>query len=187
MLDATGKFPDGILQGNLNALGSYSACLQISAEPRGKTPFTGKFGGASFYNLGSMDFTDPAGIVAPLYGVCLPSSCTDKDFNKILQAIDIAIHQKFRYVWIPHLSVQNERYHLEGGDIIMMYVSVIWLYQIQSLLNMDEIKEWFHLIFSSRLFLAFLGGLLAAATLLEAYMLFYKEGKPVGRKLNNTK
>ena len=125
VLDATGKFPDGILQGNLNALGSYSACLQISAEPRGKTPFTGKFGGASFYNLGNMDFTDPAGIVAPLYGVCLPSSCTDKDFNGILQAIDIAIHQKFRYVWIPHLSVQNERYHLEGGDIIMMYVSVI--------------------------------------------------------------
>ena len=125
VLDATGKFPDGILQGNLNALGSYSACLQISAEPRGKTPFTGKFGGASFYNLGSMDFTDPAGIVAPLYGVCLPSSCTDKDFNGILQAIDIAIHRKFRYVWIPHLSVQNERYHLEGGDIIMMYVSVI--------------------------------------------------------------
>ena len=130
MLDATGKFPDGILQGNLNALGSYSACLQISAEPRGKTPFTGKFGGASFYNLGNLDFTDPAGIIAPLYGVCLPSSCTDKDFNGILQTIDIAIHQKFRYVWIPHLSVQNERYHLEGGDIIMMYVSLICSYKI---------------------------------------------------------
>ena len=52
---------------------------------------------------------------------------------------------------------------------------------------LDDIKEWFNFIFSSRLFLAFLGGLLAASTLLEAYMIFYKEGKPVERKLKKMK
>ena len=59
MLDATGKFPDGVFQGNFNALGSYSSCLEIEATPKHGYPwlpnetytFSGKFGGLSkFYD-----------------------------------------------------------------------------------------------------------------------------------------
>ena len=114
MLDATGKFPDGIFQGNLNALGSYSSCLDIEARNSSYPPFrtfSGKFGGAQFY--GDSPFQ-------PLYGVCLPSTCSDDDFHEILYAIDIAINKEFRFIWIPKLSVANEKYQLEGGDVLMM-------------------------------------------------------------------
>lgn len=32
VLDATGKLPPGVLQGNFNWLGSYDQCVKISAE-----------------------------------------------------------------------------------------------------------------------------------------------------------
>ena len=113
MLDATGKFPDGILEGNFNALGSYSSCLEIEATPKYGPPFSGKYGGARFKHK-SRPFT-------LLYGVCFPSSCIDTDFYRILYSID----GKFRnddieYIWIPHFSVAHETYKLEGGDILMI-------------------------------------------------------------------
>ena len=120
MLDATGKLPDGILQGNLYALGSYSSCLDVDAKPNGSLPFSGKFGGAQFVDLSTYDFQATVAMPMLLYGVCLPSSCTDKDFKSILHAVDYAINHKFRIIWIPHLSVAHETYKLEGGDIIMM-------------------------------------------------------------------
>ena len=78
VLDATGKFPDGLLQGNFNALGSYSSCLEIEANPKYGKPFSGKFGGAQFSPL-----EDPEALNL-VYGVCLPSTCTDGDFYNIL-------------------------------------------------------------------------------------------------------
>ena len=120
VLDATGKLPDGILQGNLYALGSYSSCLDVEAKPNGSLPFSGKFGGAQFIDLSTYDATASVGAPMLLYGVCLPSSCSDKDFKSILHAVDYAIHQKLRIIWIPHISVAHETYKLEGGDIIMM-------------------------------------------------------------------
>ena len=121
MLDATGKFPDGIVAGNLNALGSYTSCLKIEANPKNSSAFSGKFGGANF--LG--------GALPLVYGVCLPSSCTDEDFYSILCAIDRKIHNVSseeelinnctnRILWIPHISDSNEKYQLEVGDIVMM-------------------------------------------------------------------
>ena len=32
VFDATGKFPDGILAGNFNALGSYTSCLDVDGQ-----------------------------------------------------------------------------------------------------------------------------------------------------------
>ena len=112
MLDATGKFPDGIFQGNLNALGSYKSCIEIEAQNERKNrTFSGKFGGAEF-------FGDQA--LKPLYGVCLPSSCSDDEFQSILYTIDFTINHEFRYIWIPHISVAGEKYELTGGDVLMM-------------------------------------------------------------------
>ena len=113
MLDATGKFPDGILQGNLNALGSYSSCLEIEARNSSSPPFrtfSGKFGGVQF---GAKSFN-------PLYGICLPSTCSDDDFYEIVYTIDIAINKELRFIWIPKLSVANETYELDGGEVLMM-------------------------------------------------------------------
>jgi len=119
MLDATGKFPDGILQGNFNALGSYSSCIEIEAEI-GNHTFGGKFGGVS-YIVSEYDPADPASAIMPLYGVCLPSSCSDDDFYGIMYEIDKIRHSdKKRFIWIPKLSVANDPYQLEGGDIVMI-------------------------------------------------------------------
>ena len=35
MLDATGKWPDGVLEGNVFAIGSYTECLQVRADITG--------------------------------------------------------------------------------------------------------------------------------------------------------
>ena len=126
MLDATGKFPDGLLEGNANALGSYSSCLKIEANPSAKYqpppdhppakyPFFGKFGGVNYFGGGRLAVFG----INTLYGVCLPSSCTDDDFYNIMYTIDEKLGQQ-RYLWIPHMSVAHDRYHLEGGDILMM-------------------------------------------------------------------
>ena len=119
MLDATGKFPDGILQGNLNALGSYKSCIEIEAQNQYKNrTFSGKFGGAQF--ISSYDPLDMIPPTLPLYGVCLPSTCSDEEFRGILYAIDLAINNESRFIWIPKLSVANEKYELTGSDIFMM-------------------------------------------------------------------
>ena len=111
MLDATGKFPDGIFQGNLNALGSYKSCIEIKAQNQYKNrTFSGKFGGAQFLS----------GLFKPLYGICFPSTCSDEDFYRILYEIDKNINGEFRYIWIPKLSVANEQYELTGADVLMM-------------------------------------------------------------------
>ena len=115
MLDATGKYPDGLLEGNFNALGSYSECIEIEAfiengstdHPPKDHTFSGKFGGVnkfgSFPNF--------------LHGVCLPSTCTEEDFYAIVWGLNGMTDEA---LWIPHMSVANETYKLEGGDILMM-------------------------------------------------------------------
>ena len=120
VLDATGKFPDGILEGTFNALGSQPSCIEIEAHPKGSDhAFSGKFGGVNSY-----------GKPKTLYGVCLPSTCSDGDFWSIVCALDRAVYNvpiaealygcTNKYLWIPHLSVANEAYKLEGGDILMV-------------------------------------------------------------------
>ena len=127
MLDATGKVPDGILEGNFNALGSYSECIELEAviEGEGKDgedhTFSGKFGAVNqFYQKINL-----------LYGVCLPSTCSDDDFFQIVCALDRAVYDvpiseawyygcTNKVLWIPNMSVANETYKLEGGDILMM-------------------------------------------------------------------
>ena len=119
MLDATGKFPDGILEGNFNALGSQPSCIEIEAHPKGGLPFSGKFGGVNAY-----------GLPKTLYGVCLPSTCSDQEFYSIVCALDRAVYDvpiteaiygcTNKFLWIPHMSVANETYKLEGGDILMV-------------------------------------------------------------------
>ena len=127
MLDATGKIPDGLMEGNFNALGSYSECIEIEAviEGAGKDGedhiFSGKFGGVNQFSV-FPNF---------LYGVCLPSTCSDDDFYQIVCALDRAVyHVPISEAWyygctnkvlyIPNMSVADETYKLEGGDIIMM-------------------------------------------------------------------
>ena len=116
VLDATGKLPDGMIGGNFNALGSYQSCLDIEANPKDSPSFSGKYGPATFYGRGI------GAIIKThlLYGVCLPDSCTDQDFRRILYTIDSQMGESNHFIWIPYLSAGNKSYNLSGGDIVMM-------------------------------------------------------------------
>ena len=57
------------------------------------------------------------------FGCALPpvqESCSDEEFRGILYAIDLAINNESRFIWIPKLSVANEKYELTGSDVFMM-------------------------------------------------------------------
>ena len=120
MLDATGKIPDGIMEGNFNALGSYSECIELEGVI-GNHTFSGKYGAVNQFSV----------VPKLLYGVCLPSTCSDDDFYQIVCALDRAVYDvpiseawyygcTNKVLWIPKMSVANETYELEGGDILMM-------------------------------------------------------------------
>ncbi|CAG0883124.1 unnamed protein product [Darwinula stevensoni] len=113
MLDATGKIPEGILEGNLFEWGNWDQCLAIkvslneSTLPEGiQGNFTGK------YCLTNLIFMDPAqrelqmrairpkprtgglgemasllGALPPAIGVCVPSSCSHQDLSNFLMGI----------------------------------------------------------------------------------------------------
>lgn len=53
-MDATGKVPTGLLQGNLNWLGSFSECLAIRANGQDEQEaFRGQYCTLTFENTGS--------------------------------------------------------------------------------------------------------------------------------------
>ena len=107
MLDATGKIPDGVLGGNKYALGSYQSCLDIKAKSLNGTPFSGKFGTATF-----------VGFPTEVAGACLPDSCTKRDFKAIFRAFDKNIKPKHLFIFIHKLSTANEQYHLSSVDVV---------------------------------------------------------------------
>ena len=115
MLDATGKLPDGVLGGNTYATGSYQSCLDVKANPKDSPSFSGKYAGAAFYGGAGAEFG-----MNLKYGICLPDSCTDQDFTRILYAIDAGMGPSNHYIAIKKFSTANESYKLDGGDILMM-------------------------------------------------------------------
>ena len=116
MLDATGKIPDGLIGGNVNALGSYQGCLDIEANPTDSPPFSGKFGGATFYGMGP----GAAFGMFLLYGICLPDTCTDQDFMDILYTVDFQVGELNHWIWVPSLSTRSKSYNLDRADILML-------------------------------------------------------------------
>ncbi|XP_066293459.1 nose resistant to fluoxetine protein 6-like isoform X2 [Branchiostoma lanceolatum] len=99
MLDAGGKPPSGILNGNLFWVGSFSQCVNITRKGFNIT-FDGKFYLASLVPVARAQQSEqltqggapgmPA--TALTLGICLPSSCNQHD---VIQRLDGSIYWRF--------------------------------------------------------------------------------------------
>ncbi|CAB3370987.1 Hypothetical predicted protein [Cloeon dipterum] len=106
MIDATSKFPDGILVGNVVSFGHWDECVQVSSGNgiEGKycrvsatyenTEFFDKLELEKITKMRSMRAA-PAGTALVLkFGLCLPQSCTTDDFvivaEQLLPVLDNA-------------------------------------------------------------------------------------------------
>ncbi|XP_060075376.1 mucin-1-like, partial [Ylistrum balloti] len=83
MIDASGKIPAGILDGNMVWMGSYDECLKVDTEKFQGQHCTTTLSVASI--LGSM-FDIPAGLDVHL-GVCMPDSCNVSETNAVLNTL----------------------------------------------------------------------------------------------------
>lgn len=117
MFDATGKLPDGILVGNLNAWGSWDECLQIEAYldpakypniPPDQRYFRGRYvpvqvfppapmvnrevdgaegGDVQADRLGEVIINLNLGMATGVMGMCVPSSCSSEDVAEGLHTL----------------------------------------------------------------------------------------------------
>ncbi|XP_033763772.1 nose resistant to fluoxetine protein 6-like [Pecten maximus] len=84
VIDSWGKPAAGILDGNINWLGSYDQCLSIEPEYQEENTFQLNYCVSGFkYNA----------LNVPILGMCLPKSCTENDVkiitNSVLQQISM--------------------------------------------------------------------------------------------------
>ncbi|KAL5012244.1 hypothetical protein ScPMuIL_010795 [Solemya velum] len=102
MLDASGKIPSGLLQGNINWLGSYDECTNITvtlteeqianrtlAEPYGVQYCRVSISLLPLYSLGKDEDAIPMAARAMangMIGVCIPRSCTKGDAAGLVAA-----------------------------------------------------------------------------------------------------
>ncbi|XP_076320938.1 O-acyltransferase like protein-like [Tachypleus tridentatus] len=122
MLDASGKITSGIVEGRATNFGSYDQCLSVIMNNKrtNKVDFRGKY---CFLEIHSMfptasldprlqdtilgDFAESAHLLegrSSRTALCLPSTCTDEDVNKIARtAFPDALH-----VSVPHCDVKRE-------------------------------------------------------------------------------
>ncbi|XP_078687293.1 nose resistant to fluoxetine protein 6-like [Branchiostoma floridae x Branchiostoma belcheri] len=88
MLDAAGKPPSGILEGNLIWLGSYSQCVNVTKKGFGIT-FDAKYYVATLVPVPTSKAAARLGAVTLHLGVCVPSSCTTHD---VIQRLDNSLY-----------------------------------------------------------------------------------------------
>eukprot|EP00058_Branchiostoma_floridae_P014623 XP_002600111.1 hypothetical protein BRAFLDRAFT_66620 [Branchiostoma floridae] len=93
MLDAGGKPPSGILEGNFNWLGSYSQCVNVTKKGFGST-FDAKYYIATLVPVPkpaqlAVEASGLGAITLHLLGVCVPSSCTADD---VIQRLDNSLY-----------------------------------------------------------------------------------------------
>ena len=140
MLDATGKIPDGILGGNLNALGSFHECIDVEVpslnislhdnlntgsicdEDNCVLPaFSGRYG-IVFSTVPGNNSANPIAGTKMKIGVCLPSSCSDNDIGRIVTDV-LNTPKSPAYLLHPShtkYGSQIKNYEYGTGDIIMM-------------------------------------------------------------------
>ncbi|XP_037076969.1 nose resistant to fluoxetine protein 6-like [Pollicipes pollicipes] len=144
MFDATGKIPDGALEGNLSPSGNWDECLNITAhfnatdilgvEPN-VTSFTGKYCTA-FLSKASVEKSEPllkapraaSAALAPFLstlpggweldiGMCIPSTCTSEELTV---GLNIAFMGKVT-AGAPDLFcyTKDDKTELSAGAIVM--------------------------------------------------------------------
>ncbi|XP_066294089.1 nose resistant to fluoxetine protein 6-like [Branchiostoma lanceolatum] len=93
ILDAGGKPPSGILEGNFNWLGSYSQCINVTKKGFGST-FDAKYYIATLAPVAkppqlSAGASPALGGLTLRLGVCVPNSCTTSD---VIQRLDNSLY-----------------------------------------------------------------------------------------------
>ncbi|XP_076053963.1 nose resistant to fluoxetine protein 6-like [Oratosquilla oratoria] len=147
MVDSWGKFPDGILMGNLNVDGSYSQCLSLKYEDQ-KHSISGKYCSAVYLrsvpigSSGSVRTRDKiltdfrlgqlsaAGSVYPplgylIYGTCMPSSCTSNDLKMTMEDT-LTGNNLIVGVYCTTDETENQYQFLPGDIAFIVVVSILF-------------------------------------------------------------
>ena len=139
MFDATGKIPDGIFGGNLNALGSFHECINVEVPSLNLSlhynlntesicdadncvlpAFSGRYGIVSAAVPGNNSATPIAGMGLKI-GICLPSSCNDNDIGRIVTEVLNIQNSPAHLLYPSHTKYESQinNYDYGIGDIIM--------------------------------------------------------------------
>ncbi|XP_033213058.1 nose resistant to fluoxetine protein 6-like [Belonocnema kinseyi] len=88
MVDASSKFPVGILEGNIVDLGMYDECISIignfsTAKNEGK------------HCMYTLDIVNAGNVIFnPKFAMCIPSTCDIENVNSIINGVNQLIHKK---------------------------------------------------------------------------------------------
>ncbi|XP_054712749.1 O-acyltransferase like protein-like [Uloborus diversus] len=151
MFDASGKLPNGILNGNVNSLGDYDQCLSVKVpghfngqyclvETSPPLPERRRFTSTENEIPEFVNITSPDSVIeeflrraAHYYHInfrssaCVPSTCTREDiyiiFSKVMEMQGIEFD-----VFVPHCEVKQEKIIFSTSEIVIMCVFGILIF-----------------------------------------------------------
>ncbi|CAH1786929.1 unnamed protein product [Owenia fusiformis] len=130
MIDATGKLPSGILEGNFHWWGSFSQCNNVTAKVMEngtvKMPFKGKHCMANFGSLlPKPNMTQlgqlPAGLDPSILdiGVCVPSTCSKED---VIGLVDAGLFLLPKNISVKKATCTNTHLDLDWRAILAISI-----------------------------------------------------------------
>ncbi len=111
MLDAIGKPPSGLLEGNTHWMGSYGECVRTEKLINGQRQFRGKY-----CNMQILFFLR--------IGICVPSSCSADDINDIL-GYDPSWNNTINIGWIANCAEDDFPAWSTGDKITLGLIGII--------------------------------------------------------------
>lgn len=104
MLDATGRIPQALTQGNVYDLGMYDQCLNIV-----EGAIKGKYclGGLALPLTDLLEIQDDEATTTLLISTCLPDACSPSDFFG-------------EYAKDDDCQTKNQKQSLDAGDIAFL-------------------------------------------------------------------
>ena len=146
MVDAFGKPPSGVFQGDTFAVGNYDECLSTRAPGLNDSDlFQGKFCTGIIlpppnkkFNHNDINSSDSSLLVSmlvkamnesgfyalPRMDVCMPSTCTP---NEIMYWLDTMIYKYNLVYYIPDhaCSIEQSEPIMTGGDIVILVITIV--------------------------------------------------------------
>jgi len=140
LFDASGKIPDGILQGDFMSWGSFDACkalptdhyclfsakiASINKTPSNSTKIFKKRLSTSIKTASNTTSgISLSELPAFSWGLCVPNSCSESDLQAVAEFIKTVVNETFHY----ELSFSQEqftcipKYTLDAGSIVVIFV-----------------------------------------------------------------
>ena len=111
MLDAIGKPPSGLLEGNTYWMGSYGECVRTEKVRNGQLQFRGKY-----CTMQILFFLR--------VGICVPSSCSADDINNIL-GYDPSWNNTINIGWITNCAEDDVPPWITGDYVTLGLIALI--------------------------------------------------------------